>query len=235
MWKRVRTCVRHATPLHAPRVTLRPCTCITLRPCTPPASRYAPARPLHRATPLHAPCITLRPCTPPASRYAPARPLHHATPLHAPCIALRPCTPPASRYAPARPLLPHPQLSDRLVGALWQQTLYHAVDASRCVVALLSDDYLQSAMCTEEFNLALAKHMEKVSACPRCPIPIRKAQIRAQNFRNTYIVRYNIVDIIYSASSASFYVSPKPFDNKPSHSTCCHLAIGSGTNILPIQ
>ena len=28
---------------------------------------------------------------------------------------------------------------------------------------------------------------------------------------------------------------PKPFDNKPSHSTYCHLAIGSGTNILPIQ
>ena len=30
-------------------------------------------------------------------------------------------------------------------------------------------------------------------------------------------------------------VLPKPFANKPSHSTCCHLAIGSGTNILPIQ
>ena len=28
---------------------------------------------------------------------------------------------------------------------------------------------------------------------------------------------------------------PKPFDNEPRHSTCCHLAIGSGTKILPIS
>ena len=30
-------------------------------------------------------------------------------------------------------------------------------------------------------------------------------------------------------------IQPKPFDNKPSHSMCCHLAIGAGTKILPIQ
>ena len=28
---------------------------------------------------------------------------------------------------------------------------------------------------------------------------------------------------------------PKPFDNKHSHSICCHLAIGAGTESLPIQ
>ena len=28
---------------------------------------------------------------------------------------------------------------------------------------------------------------------------------------------------------------PKPFDNEPSHSMCCHLVIGAGTKILPIQ
>ena len=27
----------------------------------------------------------------------------------------------------------------------------------------------------------------------------------------------------------------KPFDNNPSHSMCCHLAIGTGTKIIPIQ
>ena len=48
-------------------------------------------------------------------------------------------------------------------------------------------------------------------------------------------------------SSRSFEVGPnyhnngndhgliaKPFDNKPSHSMCCHLAIGAGTKIIPI-
>ena len=29
-------------------------------------------------------------------------------------------------------------------------------------------------------------------------------------------------------------VEEKPFDNKPSHSMCCHLAIGAGTKIIPI-
>ena len=37
---------------------------------------------------------------------------------------------------------------------------------------------------------------------------------------------------IYGSVLHVFARIPKPFDNKPSHSTCCHLAIGSGTNIL---
>ena len=39
----------------------------------------------------------------------------------------------------------------------------------------------------------------------------------------------------YSVGYHPELVIPKPFDNKPSHSTCCHLAIGSGTIIIPIQ
>ena len=27
----------------------------------------------------------------------------------------------------------------------------------------------------------------------------------------------------------------KPFDNKPSHSTCCHLTIGAGTKLIHIH
>jgi len=50
----------------------------------------------------------------------------------------------------------------------WQQTLYDSVDASRCVVALLSTDYLASAMCTEEFHLSLAKHFAKVRKASFC-------------------------------------------------------------------
>ena len=42
----------------------------------------------------------------------------------------------------------------------------------------------------------------------------------------------DVRDIITYDSSLTV---SKPFDNKPSHSTCCHLAIGSGTKIIPIQ
>ena len=45
--------------------------------------------------------------------------------------------------------------------------------------------------------------------------------------RGHWIIKYHKI------SSCSVFA--KPFDNKPSHSTCCHLAIGLGTKILPIQ
>ncbi|XP_013414543.1 uncharacterized protein LOC106176622, partial [Lingula anatina] len=44
-------------------------------------------------------------------------------------------------------------------GTSWQQMLYHSVDGSKCVIALFSPTYLSSAVCTEEYNLALLKHM----------------------------------------------------------------------------
>jgi len=43
------------------------------------------------------------------------------------------------------------------VGAMWQHDLYLALDASTRVVALLSSHYLNSAVCLEEFNLALMR------------------------------------------------------------------------------
>ena len=42
-------------------------------------------------------------------------------------------------------------------------TLYEALDKTRCVVTLLSADYLQSSVCNEELNLALLKHLSQVS------------------------------------------------------------------------
>ncbi|XP_032233355.1 uncharacterized protein LOC5508685 isoform X2 [Nematostella vectensis] len=45
-------------------------------------------------------------------------------------------------------------------GASWQQALYHALDNSRSVVALLSPDYVKSKVCKEEYSLALALHMD---------------------------------------------------------------------------
>ncbi|XP_077977077.1 uncharacterized protein LOC144432686 [Glandiceps talaboti] len=47
-------------------------------------------------------------------------------------------------------------------GNTWQETLYQAIDGSRCMLACISKDYLLSAVCQEEYNLALAKHVAKV-------------------------------------------------------------------------
>ena len=47
-------------------------------------------------------------------------------------------------------------------GTSWQQTLYHAIDGTSVVVALLSPSYLASTVCTEEYNLSLAKHLSQV-------------------------------------------------------------------------
>ncbi|XP_030852601.1 uncharacterized protein LOC100890762 [Strongylocentrotus purpuratus] len=46
-------------------------------------------------------------------------------------------------------------------GKSWQRTLYHSIDGSRCMLALISEPYLKSAVCQEEFALAQAKHFQK--------------------------------------------------------------------------
>ncbi|XP_072027087.1 uncharacterized protein [Amphiura filiformis] len=43
-------------------------------------------------------------------------------------------------------------------GTSWQRALYHAIDASQCLLAVISKAYLSSAVCQEEYSLALAKH-----------------------------------------------------------------------------
>ncbi|CAG5131449.1 unnamed protein product, partial [Candidula unifasciata] len=42
-------------------------------------------------------------------------------------------------------------------GNIWQQALYEAVSKTHCFVAFLAPGYLESAVCNEEFNLALAR------------------------------------------------------------------------------
>ena len=41
--------------------------------------------------------------------------------------------------------------------------LYHSIDGSRVMLSLVSNKYLSSAVCQEEYNLALAKHCSGVS------------------------------------------------------------------------
>ena len=52
--------------------------------------------------------------------------------------------------------------NDFYLGVSWQQALYKAIDGSHCVVALLTQTYFESPVCTEEFNLSLAKHLTEV-------------------------------------------------------------------------
>ncbi|WP_372365702.1 TIR domain-containing protein [Candidatus Uabimicrobium sp. HlEnr_7] len=41
------------------------------------------------------------------------------------------------------------------VGCAWQQQIYDALDSCRKIIAIYSDDYLNSKVCKEEFNIAL--------------------------------------------------------------------------------
>ncbi|XP_030847274.1 uncharacterized protein LOC100892549 isoform X1 [Strongylocentrotus purpuratus] len=44
-------------------------------------------------------------------------------------------------------------------GHEWQRTLYHSIDGTSCMIALISPNYLKSAVCMEEYSLAQTKHL----------------------------------------------------------------------------
>jgi len=46
------------------------------------------------------------------------------------------------------------------VGSSWQQKLYKALDDSRRVIVLLSPDYIASAICQEELNIAISRNRD---------------------------------------------------------------------------
>ncbi|KAH3853277.1 uncharacterized protein LOC127875226 [Dreissena polymorpha] len=51
--------------------------------------------------------------------------------------------------------------SELKTGINWQNMLYQCVGECRCMIALVSQTYISSTVCTEEFNLALARHLCK--------------------------------------------------------------------------
>ena len=51
-------------------------------------------------------------------------------------------------------------LRDLNTGAAWQQELYEALDNCKRVVAFLSEPYLFSKICKEEFNIAVFRHRD---------------------------------------------------------------------------
>ena len=50
-----------------------------------------------------------------------------------------------------------------LSGNTWQETLYAAIERAKIVVAFISDSYIQSSICREEYNIALARYISMVS------------------------------------------------------------------------
>lgn len=50
---------------------------------------------------------------------------------------------------------------DSLQGYSWQETLYYGVNNSKLVLALLSETYIDSVMCNEEFAVALSQHQSE--------------------------------------------------------------------------
>ncbi|XP_038064139.1 uncharacterized protein LOC119734684 [Patiria miniata] len=57
-------------------------------------------------------------------------------------------------------------------GSAWQRTLYHSIDGTRVMLALISNKYLASAVCQEEYNLALAKHCSQSGSLKLVPMCI---------------------------------------------------------------
>lgn len=53
-------------------------------------------------------------------------------------------------------------LGQSIVGKAWQRLLYHSIDGSTIFIAMVSERYLKSAVCNEEYSLALAKFCTKV-------------------------------------------------------------------------
>ncbi|PIK34525.1 hypothetical protein BSL78_28650 [Apostichopus japonicus] len=53
-------------------------------------------------------------------------------------------------------------------GKAWQRLLYHSIDGSTIFIAMVSERYLKSAVCNEEYSLALAKFCTKGDPLQLC-------------------------------------------------------------------
>eukprot|EP00111_Clytia_hemisphaerica_P017752 TCONS_00052511-protein len=63
-------------------------------------------------------------------------------------------------------------------GHSWQSKLYHSIESSRIVIALISKTYLQSKVCQEEFNLAQSLSMDHT-----LPHSLRLFRVRLEDFQ----------------------------------------------------
>ncbi|XP_022091442.1 uncharacterized protein LOC110979711 [Acanthaster planci] len=73
-------------------------------------------------------------------------------------------------------------------GTTWQKMLYHAIDGCRSFMALVSNSYMKSAMCIEEFNLALAKHCSLESQLRLVPVCIESLVDPLPEFRQVKLI-----------------------------------------------
>ncbi|XP_033734725.1 uncharacterized protein LOC117323550 [Pecten maximus] len=61
--------------------------------------------------------------------------------------------------------------SELTMGSMWQKTLYDSVDGAQCVIAMVSQAYVSSLVCQEEYNIALLRHLidpSKILFIPVC-------------------------------------------------------------------
>ncbi|KAL5007943.1 hypothetical protein ScPMuIL_013524 [Solemya velum] len=105
--------------------------------------------------------------------------------------------------------------SELTTGSSWQKTLYQCLDNARCIITLMSADYCSSAVCQEEYNIALARFLSKdedIQFLPICisdvdEIPSWYGQVKMLDARgdNFSIVTYNVaaavIDWLVSGTS----------------------------------
>ncbi|KAK6181428.1 hypothetical protein SNE40_009276 [Patella caerulea] len=51
--------------------------------------------------------------------------------------------------------------SELTTGSVWQKSLYEAIDNSNIIIAMISEAYIKSTVCREEYNIALARHLSQ--------------------------------------------------------------------------
>lgn len=72
-------------------------------------------------------------------------------------------------------------------GHAWQQTLYHSIDGSRSLIAVLSNNYLRSAVCQEEYSLAQTKHLAQ-DKLKLIPLQIEELEQESSSFSEVTVV-----------------------------------------------
>ncbi|KAK7104240.1 uncharacterized protein [Littorina saxatilis] len=55
--------------------------------------------------------------------------------------------------------------SELNTGNIWQETLYEALDSAKVVIAFITKGYMESTVCQEEYNIALARFLSEENMC----------------------------------------------------------------------
>ncbi|XP_072037364.1 uncharacterized protein [Amphiura filiformis] len=107
-------------------------------------------------------------------------------------------------------------LQELKTGKSWQRTLYHSIDGSRCLLALISENYIKSPVCQEEYNLALAKHCSMDGSLKLIPLCLEDLKEVPVTFGKVKMVRAT-PDVFHSVSNAVCKAVVNWLDGKEVH------------------